>query len=67
VLDNPFEPYVTDKTGGSGLGLAICRKIVSEHDGKISLSNRAEGGAMVSILLPLKLSVSAASPKQAAS
>jgi nitrogen fixation/metabolism regulation signal transduction histidine kinase len=67
VLDKPFEPYVTDKSGGSGLGLAICRKIVGEHDGKISLSNQAEGGAMVSILLPLKLPVSAASQKQAAS
>ena len=66
VLDKPFEPYVTDKTGGSGLGLAICRKIVGEHDGKISLSNRVEGGAMVRILFPLKLPVSAASAKQAA-
>ena len=67
VLDNPFEPHATDKTGGSGLGLAICRKIVGEHDGKISLSNPRKGGAMVSIIFPLKLPVSAASPKQAAS
>jgi nitrogen fixation/metabolism regulation signal transduction histidine kinase len=54
VLDNPFEPYVTDKSSGSGLGLAICRKIVSEHNGKISLSNAAAGGAVVSIRFPLK-------------
>ncbi len=53
VLDNPFEPYVTNKSSGSGLGLAICRKIVSEHNGKISLSNPAEGGAVVSIRFPL--------------
>ncbi|MEE8496321.1 MAG: ATP-binding protein [Xanthomonadales bacterium] len=53
VLDNPCEPYVTNKSSGSGLGLAICRKIVSEHNGTISLSNRAEGGARVSIRIPL--------------
>ncbi|MDT8319797.1 MAG: ATP-binding protein [Xanthomonadales bacterium] len=53
VLDKPFEPYVTNKPRGSGLGLAICRKIVSEHDGEISLSNPLEGGAEVLILLPV--------------
>ena len=53
VLDNPFEPYVTNKSSGSGLGLAICGKIVSEHNGKISLSNSAAGGAVVSIRFPL--------------
>jgi len=54
VLANPFEPYVTNKSQGSGLGLAICRKIVSEHDGRISLANDAEGGARVTVLLPLE-------------
>jgi nitrogen fixation/metabolism regulation signal transduction histidine kinase len=52
VLQRPFEPYVSHKAGGSGLGLAICRKIVSEHDGRISLENHPEGGALVTILLP---------------
>ena len=55
VLEKPFEPYVTNKTAGSGLGLAICRKIVIEHDGRISVSNLPEGGAMIQIQLPLKL------------
>jgi len=53
VLEKPFEPYVTHKAGGSGLGLAICRKIVAEHDGRINLSNPDEGGALVTVLLPL--------------
>ncbi|HKX55269.1 MAG TPA: ATP-binding protein [Xanthomonadales bacterium] len=53
VLQRPFEPYVTHKPGGSGLGLAICRKIVSEHDGRITLHNHPDGGALVTILLPL--------------
>jgi nitrogen fixation/metabolism regulation signal transduction histidine kinase len=54
VLEKPFEPYVSNKSRGSGLGLAICRKIVSEHDGEIAIGNRAEGGARVTITLPLR-------------
>ena len=53
VLEKPFEPYVTFKAGGSGLGLAICRKIINDHDGRISLSNPAAGGASTIISLPL--------------
>jgi len=53
VLEKPFEPYVTFKTNGSGLGLAICRKIVSGHDGRISIYNPAAGGACTTIILPL--------------
>ncbi|MGB7453324.1 MAG: ATP-binding protein [Lysobacterales bacterium] len=53
VLEKPFEPYVTFKTNGSGLGLAICRKIVNEHDGRISIYNPAAGGACTTIILPL--------------
>jgi nitrogen fixation/metabolism regulation signal transduction histidine kinase len=52
LLENPFEPYVSDKPGGSGLGLAICRKIVSEHEGEITLSNPPGGGACVRIVIP---------------
>ncbi len=57
VLDNPFEPYVTNKSKGSGLGLAICRKIVSEHDGRIAVENRAGGGARVEVFFPLSVSL----------
>ena len=53
VLDKPFEPYVSNKRRGSGLGLAICRKIVAEHDGEIAIANRPEGGARVTVTLPL--------------
>ena len=55
VLERPFEPYVTHKAGGSGLGLAISRKIVAEHDGRITLTNLPQGGAQVTVLLPLEL------------
>jgi nitrogen fixation/metabolism regulation signal transduction histidine kinase len=53
VLQNPFEPYVTSKKHGSGLGLAICRKIVLEHDGRIVIANHPQGGAQVTVDLPL--------------
>ena len=54
VLSQPFEPYVSNKARGSGLGLAICRKIVSEHNGHIEISNPPEGGARVQIRLPVE-------------
>jgi len=57
VLEKPFEPYATFKTNGSGLGLAICRKIVSEHDGRITIYNPAVGGACTTIILPVQESL----------
>jgi len=53
VLEKPFEPYVTFKTNGSGLGLAICRKIVAEHDGRITIYNPTAGGACTTVILPI--------------
>jgi nitrogen fixation/metabolism regulation signal transduction histidine kinase len=53
IIDQAFLPYVTSKTGGTGLGLAIVRKLIEEHGGKIAAANRKQGGAEVSILLPL--------------
>jgi nitrogen fixation/metabolism regulation signal transduction histidine kinase len=53
IIDQAFYPYVTSKAGGTGLGLAIVKKLVEEHGGRISAGNRSQGGAEVSILLPL--------------
>lgn len=50
------EPYVTSRKGGTGLGLAIVRRIIEEHDGKVTLTD-AEGqanGAQVRIRLPYR-------------
>ncbi|WP_300005137.1 two-component system sensor histidine kinase KdpD [uncultured Cedecea sp.] len=38
---------------GVGLGLAICRAIVSLHNGTISVTQAAQGGACFQIMLPL--------------
>ncbi len=43
----------TRATGGSGLGLAIAKQWVEAHGGKINASNRSEGGACFTILLPI--------------
>ena len=48
-----FDPYVTTKPKGTGLGLAIVKKLVEEHVGSIRARNRPEGGAMISIRLPV--------------
>ncbi|NCF72396.1 MAG: HAMP domain-containing protein [Gammaproteobacteria bacterium] len=48
-----FDPYVTTKPKGTGLGLAIVKKLVEEHAGSIRAKNRSDGGAMISIRLPL--------------
>jgi nitrogen fixation/metabolism regulation signal transduction histidine kinase len=50
VLPRVFEPYVTTKATGTGLGLAIVKKIVEEHGAQVDISNRADGGARISIL-----------------
>lgn len=40
-------------TLGVGLGLAICRAIVDAHGGEIAVVNKPEGGACVTVKLPL--------------
>jgi len=42
----------TRAAGGSGLGLAVAKQWVEAHGGKITASNRSEGGACFTILLP---------------
>ncbi len=51
--DQVFDPYVTTKPKGTGLGLAIVKKLVEEHMGSIRAQNRKDGGAVISIRLPM--------------
>lgn len=52
-----FEKFFRGKhggTSGAGLGLPICRAIVEAHGGTIRAENRAVGGAVVRIVLPIE-------------
>ncbi len=53
IVHQAFEPYVTSKPKGTGLGLAIVKKLVEEHGGQINARNREQGGAEISILIPI--------------
>lgn len=53
MLAQLFEPYVTTKPRGTGLGLAIVKKIVEEHGGMLWANNPREGGAAITIRLPV--------------
>ncbi len=47
-----FEPFVSGRDNGTGLGLALAAKIVSDHDGWISVTS-APGRTVFRISLPL--------------
>lgn len=54
VREQLFTPFFTTKEvgKGTGLGLSISQHIIQDHGGSISVTNRAEGGAMFTIVLP---------------
>jgi two-component system sensor histidine kinase HydH len=50
-MENIFNPFFTTKSDGTGLGLAIVSKIVDEHNGKITVQSKPEGGTTFELLL----------------
>ncbi len=48
-LSKIFEPFFTRRRGGTGIGLSIVQRIMDEHGGRVSASNRPDGGAVVEL------------------
>lgn len=49
-----FDPYFTTKDEGHGLGLWIAQQIVTAHGGTLQARNAPEGGAVFTLVLPIK-------------
>lgn len=54
AIEQLFDPYVTTKIKGTGLGLAIVKKLVEEHGGTVTAGNLDDGGACVTVRLPVR-------------
>jgi two-component system sensor kinase FixL len=52
-LEHIFDSFFSTKDAGIGIGLAICQSIITAHGGRISGSNRANGGAHFRFALPV--------------
>lgn len=48
-----FDLYFTTKKDGNGLGLSISQKIISQHNGSISVSSKVNSGTTFKIILPI--------------
>jgi len=51
-LKRIFNLYFTTKSKGSGIGLSVVQKIISEHNGLISVQSEPDKGTVFSILIP---------------
>lgn len=53
LLPSMFELYKTTKPAGMGIGLWLSQTIVNQHHGQITAANKMDGGAMLTIQLPI--------------
>lgn len=53
AMAHVFDPFFTTKPQGTGLGLSIAHEIVRAHAGDLTIANDPNGGAIVTIRLPV--------------
>lgn len=49
-----FMPFYTTKPSGTGLGLSISQRIITSHDGDITLESQPNQGTSFTIILPVR-------------
>lgn len=54
-MEKIFEPFFTTRSQGTGLGLSVVKTVAQAHQGHVEVQNKAEGGAIFQIYLPIKL------------
>lgn len=54
-IDNIFDPFFTTKSAkeGTGIGLALCKKIMLEHNGRITVESIVDKGTTFKLFLPI--------------
>ncbi|MEJ2671241.1 MAG: ATP-binding protein, partial [Deltaproteobacteria bacterium] len=52
VMEKIFHPFYTTKEKGTGLGLAVINKIVTDHQGSITVNSAAGAGSTFTVKLP---------------
>ena len=53
ALAHGADLFFSEKEGGMGVGLNVVNEILTAHEGSLSLNNHPEGGALVTLELPL--------------
>lgn len=54
IFDKFYRLKTSPQVSGTGLGLSICRSIVEAHGGSIRADNRAGGGSLFLVTLPVE-------------
>ena len=54
LKDKIFDPFFTTNPDGSGIGLSIAQRIVTDHNGSLSVTSGKLGGAHFTVSLPIE-------------
>jgi signal transduction histidine kinase len=58
ALERHAELFFTEKEGGMGIGLSVSSEILKAHGGALEVLNSPEGGAVVTLILPVPSPIS---------